>query len=109
MEKIKKNYVPGSMSFAEGFLGPKGNVGFIMKMDRTKAKSIIEQLIKDKRKIVDAKIGLDGDWTENSDVFFDGKKFCDTEWVYSESQWAKSILIVTFEDSPSETYEVWKK
>ena len=42
--KFKENYIPGSQSFAEGFLGPKGNVGFIMLVDEKKAKKIIEEL-----------------------------------------------------------------
>ena len=40
MEYIE-NYIPGSISFAEGFMGPRGDVGFTMLLDRKKAKSIV--------------------------------------------------------------------
>lgn len=105
---MKQNYVPGSMSFSEGFMGPRGNVGFTMKYDNEKAKKIIEDLIKQGRKITSAKVGLDGDWRENSDTLYENKEFQDVSF-YDSSIWATPIMLVYFEDAPSECYEVWNK
>ena len=58
--KPETNYIPGSMSFAEGFFGPKGDVGFFMEADYEKAKEILDKLIKSGRKVTSAEMGLDG-------------------------------------------------
>ena len=44
--KSNKNYTPGTMSFADGFLGPKGDVGFFMCVDNEKARKIVSDLLK---------------------------------------------------------------
>ncbi len=44
--KSIKNYTPGTTSFVDGFLGPKGDVGFFMKADNEKARKIVSDLLK---------------------------------------------------------------
>lgn len=105
---MKYNYIPGSMSFGEGMLGPKGDVGFIMEYSDSKARAIIQQLLDEGRNIVEAMAGLDGDWNINSCCVFDGKDFHEYD-VHEGSQWATPILIVIFSDADSEMYEVWDK
>jgi hypothetical protein len=107
--KVKaKNYRPGAISFAEGFLGPKGNVGYVMVADWKKAKYIINKLIRQGRNIEDVEMGLDGDWNCNSMVVYENGKF--TKYTeYSHSTWAEPIMIVNYKDAPSEAYSVWRK
>lgn len=104
--KSKKNYTPGTMSFAEGFLGPIGDVGFFMNVDNEKALKIISNLLKSGRKIKSAELGLDGDFSENSTTIYDGSEFHDYD-AYEGSQWATPILIVNYEDGSSESFECW--
>lgn len=103
-----KNYIPDSIGFAEGFLGPKGDVGFFMVADWDKAKSIIENLIEQGKEIQEVEMGLDGDWRENSMTVFEDGVF--TEYsCYHCSQWAEPIMIVNYKNAPSETYSVWER
>ncbi len=111
MEKLKvkaKNYVPGSMSFAAGFFGPRGDVGYIMVADWEKAKAIIKQLISEGRNIESVEMGLDGDWGENSMTVWENGNFF-KYGCHDNSIWAEPILIVNYEDAPSETYACWIK
>lgn len=106
--KKRINYIPESISFIEGFLGPKGDKGYTMVADYNKAKKILNKLIDSGRDIITAEMGLDGDWAINSCLIYDGEKHYEyTEWGHSI--WATPIMIINFSDSPSETYEVWKK
>lgn len=108
LEVKAKNYKPGSIGFAEGFMGPKGDVGFFMVADWNKAKAIIEKLLSEGRNIESVEMGLDGDWDVNSMTVWEDGEF--TEYnCYGHSQWAPSIIIVNYKDAPSETYEVWTK
>lgn len=108
MEKPIMNYTPKSMSWADGFNGPKGNVGYFMDADENKAKLIIDQLIKDGRKINYVEMGLDGDWRENSDMIYSQNEFHSYN-SHPSSCWAKPIIIVYFHDGPSEMYESWSR
>jgi hypothetical protein len=108
MEKPKLNYIPGSMSFSEGFLGPKGDVGFFMKYSHKKATDIINEKLKEGCNILSVEAGLDGDFRENSCEIFDGKIFNDYT-CYDSSQWAEPIIIINYADRPSETYAVWER
>lgn len=105
---MKKNYIPGSISFSQGFAGPRGNVGFTMVYDEKKAKEIINKLLSGKRNIDFVEVGLDGDWDCNSDTLYSEKGFNET-YFHNNSIWATPIMIVNFIDSPSECYEVWIK
>lgn len=93
LEVKAKNYKPASIGFAEGFLGPKGDVGFQMVADWEKAKSIIEKLLADGRNIEEAEMGLDGDWIENSMIVWEDGEFFEYD-CWGSSQWAEPILIV---------------
>lgn len=108
-ENYDINYIPKSMSFSAGFMGPMGDVGFMMKLDRDKAKKIIKSIIKEKHKIINAEVGLDGDFHQNSMEIFDGKDFQDTDSLFDSSIWAEPILMVYFKDQPSRKYSFWKK
>lgn len=103
-----KNYIPGSMSFAQGFMGPRGDVGYFMNFSQDKAEAVVKKLLSEGRKITEAYGGLDGDWNENNSVIYDGKEFHKYD-AYSGSQWATPILIVNFEDGSSEAFEVWDR
>jgi len=107
--KTIKNYVPGSVSFAMGFLGPprsiKGEV--FMLADEQRAKRIVKRLLKEGRQIERAELGLDGDWRENSTAIWEGGTFHKYD-AYEGSGWATPTLIVYFKDGPSEAYESWK-
>jgi len=106
-----ENYVPKSISFADGFLGASNlgiDVGFLMVADEKKAKKIIKSLIKEGVKIESAKLGLDGDFRENNTEIYDGEKFKEYD-AYKRSQWAQPILMVFFRDGHSEAYSCWKK
>lgn len=102
---MKTNYIPGSISFAAGFFGARGDVGFNMVADYDKAKSIIADLLSQGRNIDNVQMGLDGDWDCNSNTIWEnGEYFEYTSW--DSSQWAEPIIIVNFKDTPSETYPV---
>lgn len=103
-----KNYIPKSIGFADGFMGPRGDVGYSMILDFDKAKEIINIHLRNGRKILNADAGLDGDWTWNSQTIFDGKDFIPYT-LHPDSIWAKPIMIINFEDGPSETFEIWKR
>jgi hypothetical protein len=107
-EVREKNYYPGSISFASGFLGPQGDVGFFMVADVTIAHNIIKSLLSEGRRITYADMGLDGDWRENSCTVYESGEYKDYD-AYGESQWAEPLMIVYFSDSPSETYSVWHR
>ena len=104
--KSIKNYTPGTVSFAEGFLGPKGNVGFFMNVDNEKAKKIVSDLLKNGKEIKIAELGLDGDFYENSTIIYNEEKFYDYD-AYEGSQWATPILLVTYKDDSNEMFECW--
>lgn len=100
------NYTPGTMGFAEGFTASRPGNGVAKYSDFGKAKNIIEKLIDDGRNIDFAEMGLDGDWKYNSMPIYKNGKFA-IYCKFTESEWAKTILIVYFTDAPSETYDVW--
>lgn len=75
MEEIRKNYTPGSMSFAAGFMGPPRDLGYLMIADYEKATQIINKLLKNNRKIDKAIMGLDGDWEINSNTIYSNGGF----------------------------------
>ena len=104
--KSIKNYTPGRMSFVDGFLGPKGDVGFFMCVDNEKAKKIVSDLLKKGKKIISAELGLDGDFTENSTTIYDGENFYDYD-AYEGSKWATPILIVNYSGGSNEMFECW--
>ena len=106
MENTKINYIPGSMSFAEGFLGAGGDVGFNMVADWGKAKAIITDLLTQGKNIDNVQMGLDGDWDCNSMTIWEAGVF-DEYNCWHSSQWAEPIMIVNYKDKPSETYSVW--
>lgn len=108
MDAPKLNYIPGSMGFAEGFLCPRGDVGYFMKYSHDKAKKIIGELLEAGGNIVEVQAGLDGDFRENSCTIFDNEGFHDYE-CWGKSQWAEPIMIVNYSDKPSETYSVWER
>lgn len=103
-----KNYVPGSMSWADGFLGPRGDVGFFMKVNENKALKIIKTQIKQGKNIERAELGLGGDWKCNNTTIYDGNKFHKYDSYYG-SRWATPLLIIYYNDAPSESYECFKK
>jgi len=105
---MNKNYVPGSMSFASSFLGPRGDVGYHMNVDEQKAIKIVQGQIKLGRDIERAELGLDGDWIENNTEIYDGKEFHKYD-SYGCSIWATPLLIIYYNDAPSESYECWTK
>ena len=106
--KGEKNYMPRSISFAEGFFGPRGDIGFIMYADYERAKHIIDTLILQGRSVCHAEMGLDGDWHENSSVIYRDGEYHEYD-AHKYSQWAEPILLVFFNDGPSEKYSVWNK
>jgi hypothetical protein len=104
-----KNYKPTSMSFAEGFLGPKGDVGFVMRYDNDKATQIINEMMGSGRSIVRAEAGLDGDWAVNSSVIFTSEDGFIEPDFYDHSIWATPVVVVTFSDGNTEGFESWKQ
>lgn len=108
LESKGLNYKPKSISFAEGFLGPKGYVGFQMVADEERAKKVIDKLNSDVRIVKSAELGLDGDFIENSSIIYKNGKFHPyTAW--RSSQWAEPILLVKFNDGSSEDFLCWNK
>lgn len=105
---MRTNYYPSSISFASGFLGPQGDVGFFMVADQQQAHDKIKELIKGGRNVTGADMGLDGDWRENHCTVYEDGQYLDYD-AYGSSQWAEPILIVHFSDGPSETYSVWTR
>ena len=109
MKKLSlgKNYVPESMSFLEGFLGPKGDVGFEMHFDYDKAKKIARHFKKEDIKEIEA--GLDGDFEINSQVIYENNKWTDEIEFFDYSVWANPIILIKFKNKPTEAFECWKK
>ena len=104
--KSNKNYTPGTMSFSAGFLGPRGDVGFFMNVDNEKAKKIVKELLNKGRKIKEAELGLDGDFSCNSTIIYNGENFFDYD-AFEGSLWATPILIVEYEDGSNESFDCW--
>ena len=104
-----RNYVPGSMSFAEGFMcgGKKIGQDIFMLVDGAKAKRIVKKMLKDGRHIERAELGLDGDWRENSTTIYEDGEFHEYD-AYGGSLWATPSLIIHFTDELNEKHECWK-
>ena len=105
---MKVDYLPSSSSFSEGFMGPKGNVGYNMVYDHEMAVSIVKKFIADGRNITCAISGLDGDWDINNDTIYEDGEFFEPDF-YSHSTWAEPSLLIYFSDAPSEFYPVWRR
>ena len=105
---MSKNYIPSSMSFGGGFLGPRGDVGYLMEVDEEKAILIIEEQIEQGRNIECASLGLDGDWDCNNTEIYDSEGFHEYD-SYFGSQWATPTLMIFYSDAPSESFECWRK
>lgn len=50
--------------------------------------------------------GLAEDWTETSDVIYDGQNFVDPEYAYVKSDWATPTILIC--DEACEPQECWK-
>lgn len=116
-KRIKaKNYLPKSISFGMGFLGADILGGankkpYFMKVDAAKARRIVLKQLAQGRKIDEANLGLDGDWSSNHTTIYSkdaNPKFADYD-AYEGSIWATPTLIISYESEPSEAYECWKK
>lgn len=105
-KSLGKNYIPGSMGFAEGMMGPKGDVGYIMMFSMKKAKKIVKTLSIKTIDNIDA--GLNGDWVENHCIIYDKDGWHDYD-AWGGSQWATPLIIVNYKNKPSETFECWFK
>ena len=108
------DYEPGSISFAEGFLGARTLSGgqmrdYVMVYDHDLAKAIILDLLSSREEVFEVEVGLDGDFFENSDILFDGEEFNDFPGFYPGSVWAEPTMVVTFQDGTNNAYRVWKK
>jgi hypothetical protein len=106
MKPKYKNYTSGSMSFASGFLGPRGDVGFMMNADWEKAQKIINNILKKRSDVEYVEMGLDGDWNENSMTVWENGEFTKYD-CYDASQWAEPLLIVNYKDGSNEAYDCW--
>ena len=110
LKSLGKNYLPGRMSWADGFLSGRirsemalEGGGCFMLFDMKKAKQIAKAL--GLQGIESIRGGLDGDFGENSCTIYDGK------WhkydAYEGSPWATPIILVEFKDKPMEAFECW--
>jgi hypothetical protein len=109
---MKTNYMPKSISFADGFLGAEFLGGDQLKKipmfyDEQKAKNIINDILK-LNEIIKVEVGLDGDWEINHDTLFENNEFKNVDF-WSKSNWATPIMIIYFKNKPSECYEIWKE
>ena len=111
LKSLGTDYTPGTESFAEGFMGPKGNVGYTMYFSMSKAKKMAKTLTH----VREITAGLDGDFGENSEVIYEKGEWNKLSYMYDHSIWATPIIIVKFYDKPkgvkipSEAYECWSK
>lgn len=108
LKLLGQDYIPGTESFAEGFRGPKGNVGFTMAFSMRKARLIAKQ-VGEGTTIREITAGLDGDFGENSEVIYDENGWHKPSYMYEHSIWATPIVIIKYTDRPSEAYECWSK
>ncbi len=108
MSKIIANYTPKSMSFMDGFFcdGKKKGKTVKMTVDEEKAMQIINDIRSSGRNVVRAELGLDGDFSENHTVIFDGE-FHPYDAYYG-SLWATPILMVYYAHGTNEQYECWR-
>ena len=106
----KRNYIPGSMSFAAGFMGPPISARDkpLMLVDEAKAKELIEDRLSAGRKIERVQLGLDGDWEQNNTVVYDDGGFHEYD-SYTRSCWATPTLIIYYYDEPNEAIECYKE
>ena len=108
---MTKNYIPSSMDFVSGFISSKA-MGIpdsqFMSVDEEKAVSIIKEQLSQGASIQKAELGLDGDWGENHTEIYDGKNFHKYD-SYGGSKWATPLLIIYYNDAPSESYECFKR
>lgn len=112
LKSLGKNYLPVSMSFADGYRGAKGDVGYVMRFSLRKAKAFVRGKEAGIHRVV---AGLDGDFTVNSAVIFEGG-----EWIkpgkwrrlkrfYRRSTWATPIILIEYEDRTTEAFECWSR
>ena len=104
---LGEDYMPKSISYLDGFLGPRGDVGYLMKFSIKKAKEIMKRY--KMNEIINIKAGLDGDFKHNHDTIFENGNWKEKYNFYKRSCWAKPIIIIFFKDGPSETFECWEK
>ena len=84
-----KNDVPKTMSFMDGFSGPKSDVGFQMIFSQELAETIINERRDD---IIRVEAGLDGDWDVNGhEIFKIGDEMIGDYTLHDNSCWAKPI------------------
>lgn len=103
---LGKNYIPGSISSGQGFLGIQARMSTKPQMffSMKKAKQIVKQYTK--KSIDSIKAGLDGDFRENSCTIFDEDGWHEYD-VYEHSNWATPIIIINFIDKPNQTFECY--
>jgi len=97
-----------SITFAEGFLGHRGDVGFQMVVDYERAKALIKNEIKAGKVIKRATLGLQGDWFENNTIIYDGKRHYKYD-CHGDSQWAIPTLEIIYSDGSEKSMEMWIK
>jgi len=97
-----------SMSFEEGFLGTRGDVGFQMVVDYKRAKELIQSEIKNGKIIKRATLGLQGDWDCNNTEIYDGENHYEYE-AWHSSQWATPTLEIIYSDGSEKSLEMWTK
>ena len=106
--KLEESFQPESTSFAVGFAGPQGNLGYTMIADKDVAKKLIISTKKRRNKVVSAEMGLKGDWGCTSWNFYDGKDF-EFDGGHDNSIWATPLLKLKYKDGTHQWFECWYK
>jgi hypothetical protein len=105
---MSDRYVPETMSFSEGLLGPKGNVGYFMEADYQAAVAKVTALL-ETHNILKVEMGLDGDWGCNSQTIWTPTEGFQEYYTHSYSNWAPTIILVFFRGGRVKHYPVWKR
>lgn len=111
LEIKAKNYTPQSITHDYSLMKEKYEIidkgGKLMIADYDKAEEIIKLLLKNGKNIDTVSMGLDGDWSWNSEVIWREGIF----YEYKEcnySLWAEPIILIHYKDGTNEAYPCWK-
>lgn len=102
-----KSKMRESMSFAEGFLGPKNSGTGNRTFDWDLAAEIIKKAFAEDAGI-SVEAGLQTDWSFTAGTIFENGKPTNESYTYLGSSWACPSLIISFSDGKEQEIQCFK-
>lgn len=107
-----EEYVPGSISWNDGWLGPpEGSKSFLMYFDMAGARQLELAVYSEEYPLSISKIvaGLDGDWEINHDTIYTLEEGWSSYEAWDSSCWATPIIQVHLSNGRVLTFECWEE